>query len=91
MTNISRQDDLKSWIDRQTRRAVDFVAFLHRRDGSRRSVRISNLSYDGCQIDGAAVAVGDPVKLHLAGLGEVEAEVRWVAGDRAGARFVDHQ
>lgn len=84
-----RRDDLEGWIDRQGRRAVDFLAFVHQPDGMRRSVRITNLSYDGCEIDGAAVYVGDPVKLDLTGLGKVEAEVRWVAGDKAGARFLD--
>ena len=89
MTGDMRRDDLEGWIDRQGRRAVDFSAFLHQSDGSRRSVRITNLSYDGCEINGATVDVGDPVKLDLTGLGKVEAEVRWVAGDKAGARFVD--
>jgi len=89
MTDDVRRDDLEGWIDRQVRRAVDFMAFVHRPDGSRRSVRITNLSYDGCEIDGAAVQVGDPVKLDLTGLGKVEAEVRWIAGDKAGTRFLD--
>lgn len=89
MTDDVRRDDLEGWIDRQVRRAVDFMAFVDQPDGSRRSVRITNLSYDGCEIDGAAVQVGDPVKLDLTGLGKVEAEVRWIAGDKAGTRFLD--
>ena len=89
MTGDSRRDELEGWIERQGRRAVNFSAFLHRSDGSRRSVRITNLSYDGCEINGATVEVGDPVTLDLTGLGKIEAEVRWVAGDKAGAQFVD--
>lgn len=89
MSGEVRKDDLEGWIDRQGRRPVDFLAFVHRPDGVRRSVRITNLSYDGCEIDGAAVDVGDAVKLDLTGLGKVDAEVRWTAGNKAGTRFVD--
>ena len=57
--------------------------------GSRIRARITNLSYDGCEIDGIALDVGDSVKLELAGLGKVEAEMRWIDGNKGGARFVD--
>ena len=33
--------------------------------------------------------VGDAVKLDLSGLGKFEAEIRWVIGDKGGARFVE--
>lgn len=33
--------------------------------------------------------IGDAVRLDLTGLGKVEAEIRWVFGDKGGARFVD--
>ncbi len=40
-------------------------------------------------MDGIAMDVGDAVKLDLSGLGKVEAEIRWVIGDKGGPRFVD--
>ena len=89
MTEEARWADREVMIDRQARRAVDFFAFILRSDGSRARARITNLSYDGCEIDGVSLDVGDMVKLELAGLGRVEAEMRWVDGDKGGARFVD--
>ena len=58
-------------------------------DGSRTGARITNMCYDGCEMDGIAMDVGDAVKLDLSGLGKVEAEIRWVIGDKGRARFVD--
>ena len=89
MTEDVRRADREGWIDRQARREVDFSAFVHRPDGSRTRAQVINLSYDGCEIDGVAMAVGDAVKLDLTGLGQVEAEIRWVIGDKSGAQFVD--
>lgn len=89
MTEEVRRADRQVMIDRQARRAVDFFAFVLQPDGSRIRARITNLSYDGCEIDGIALDVGDSVKLELAGLGKVEAEMRWVDGNKGGARFVD--
>ena len=89
MTGEVRRADREGWIDRQARRAVDFFGFVLRPDGSRARAKITNMSYDGCEIDGVAMDVGDAVKLDLSGLGIVEAEIRWVIGEKGGPRFVD--
>ncbi len=58
------------------------------RDGRRRLVRMVNLSRTGAMIGHAEeLAAGDQVTLQMVDHGEVEAEVRWAEGGRAGLHF----
>jgi hypothetical protein len=61
-----------------------------RDDGSATEVRISDISYDGCQLEtDIPFAIGETVTLNLPQMGEVKAQIRWTSLDgRSGARFL---
>jgi len=53
-------------------------------------IEVSDLSYTGCRFDsGDKFRTGEIVELRLLKRGAIEAEVRWSAGGRAGARFIE--
>lgn len=82
-------ENLRSFDDRAPRRDVEFGAFAARIDGSETLITVSNLSYEGCLLrSGDSFRNGEQVKLNLPRLGQIQAEIRWSAGDRAGARFI---
>jgi len=50
---------------------------------------VSDLSYEGCGIEsGETFEPGERVELRIPGLGGAEAEIRWSAEGKAGAKFV---
>ena len=76
------------WPKRRERRDVNISAVASRSDGTKVRVWLINISYEGCQLTTESeLAVGERIKLDLAGLGEASAEVRWTSKKRAGARF----
>ena len=93
MPGTGEFDRIHEWLNRSGgRRDVDFAALIDRTDGSRHCGRITNLSYDGCQIVAdARLAVGEKVLLLVPAFGEIRAEVRWVTDDSAGALFLTDQ
>lgn len=59
--------------------------------GSINRIVVSNLSTDG--IGGRSMlplAPGDDIRVYLPGIGDVEAEIRWSAGTRFGAKLGEH-
>jgi hypothetical protein len=52
-------------------------------------IEVSDLSYSGCRFDSAdRFKCGEIVELRLLKRGAIEAEIRWSADGRSGARFV---
>lgn len=52
-------------------------------------ILVSDLSYDGCQLRSTQpLKPGDAVELRITRYGAANGEVRWVAHDRAGVRFI---
>jgi hypothetical protein len=82
------RDRISQLLARDERRQFACAALVDRADGSRHPARVSNLSYAGCQLESEVpMAVGEAVRLVLPSLGVIRAQVRWVAGDKAGALF----
>ena len=82
-------DRLPGWTDRDNREPTSFPAILVLADGERRPVTITNISAEGCQIEGAeAVPIGETVRIELAGDIRADATVRWAVLGRAGLRFI---
>lgn len=82
-------DRLPGWTDRDSREPASFPAILIFGEGQRMPVTITNISSDGCQVEGAdAVPIGETVRIELAGNISAEATVRWAFMGRAGLRFV---
>lgn len=53
-------------------------------------IRLSELSYGGCQFSSEdAFSEGEVVELRIIKRGAIQAEIRWSAEGRAGARFVN--
>jgi hypothetical protein len=58
-------------------------------DGREARSLVTNLSYDGCQlVTEAVLSVGETLVLILPGRGSIDAQVRWIADERAGVRFL---
>jgi PilZ domain len=52
-------------------------------------IRVSDISYTGCKFScGDPFAAGEIVELRILKRGAIEAEIRWSADGRAGARFM---
>ena len=50
---------------------------------------VSDVSYSGCRFSsGDAFKAGEIVELRIIKRGAIEAEIRWAAEGRAGARFI---
>lgn len=78
----------KKFVTRSERWPVDLPGFAlsESRDSD---VFVSQLSYEGCQFrSDDAFETGELVELRIIKRGAVQAEVRWSAEGRAGARFV---
>ncbi len=80
---------MHGWIGRKDRGNVKIDAVVHRCDGSKHSVTLSNLSDEGCRIESQGdLRIGERVQIAIPRRGEVEAQVRWALSGSAGARFL---
>jgi hypothetical protein len=77
----------EDWTDRRLRHEVALDAEIYHPDGHRTTVRIDNLSLDGCCVQDW-LRIGDRVDLDIPRVGRVSGQVRWAFGGRAGIRFV---
>lgn len=86
---MEQQHRIAGWIKRNERRDVDVPALAYLTDGSSIEVRLTNISYEGCQIEAeATLPIGERLKLALPRLGEISMQVRWALDGKAGARFL---
>jgi len=79
----------RTFVERAERHPVSMHGFAlsPTRDSD---IRVRNISYTGCQLasdDG--FAKGEIVELRIIKRGAMQAEVRWSADGRAGARFIE--
>ena len=74
---------------RKERHPVAIDAVLHRTDGSKWPVKLTNFSDQGCRIESDdQLRVGERLAIAIPRMGQVKAQVRWAATGSAGARFV---
>lgn len=77
------------WVRRSNRRRTNLTGSARRADGSVFRILVSNLSYEGCHLwSEAGLEKGELLELSLAGVSDMQAQVRWVTGDRAGVKFM---
>jgi hypothetical protein len=75
--------------ERKVRHPVEIDAVLHRTDGTKSPVKLTNFSDQGCRIEsGEKLRVGERLAIAIPRMGQVKAQVRWSATGSAGARFV---
>ena len=77
-------------VARRERHPVEIDAVLHRTDGSKTPAKLTNFSDQGCRIESAGeeLRVGERLAIAIPRMGQVKAQVRWILGETAGARFV---
>ena len=80
---------MNGFAERAERRLVSLRGFAlsatHDSD-----ILVSDVSYSGCQFTSEdAFAAGETVELRILKRGAAEAEIRWSADGRSGARFIE--
>ena len=77
------------WVPRGLRQHARLTARAQMPDGTRRTVVVTEMSYEGCRLSSNRPFVkGESVKLSLPGRGEIVAQIRWFRDGIAGARFL---
>ena len=80
------------WSSRNERTDVNFAGVVIRADGSSQVVRVTNISNDGCRIEGdRQLSIGEWVTVRIAGHAEWRASVRWALVNSAGLKFSENQ
>lgn len=86
---MERQERTPDWNKRNDRKPVSVAAVAYLPDGSAIAARLTNISYEGCQIETeVTLPIGDKLKLALPRLGEISAQVRWSLQGTAGLHFL---
>ena len=80
---------MPGWIGRRDRDPVAIDAVVHRDDGSKLSVKLTNFSEQGCRMEGdLAFHIGERLRIAVPRMGQVKAQVRWALANSAGAQFL---
>jgi len=80
---------IQVWATRKIRHPVSIDAIIHRSDGSKAPVKLTNFSDDGCRIEAAEeFRIGERVQIAIPRMGHVKAQVRWSHPGSAGAKFL---
>ncbi|HEX3676899.1 MAG TPA: PilZ domain-containing protein [Sphingomicrobium sp.] len=80
---------MHGWIGRKDRDEVAIDAVVHRDDGSKQGVILSNLSPDGCRIESDGdFRIGERLQIAIPSIGQLNAQIRWALPGSAGARFL---
>ena len=74
---------------RRDRYPVEIDAVVHRTDGRKFSVKLSNFSEQGCRVETAEeFHIGERVQIAVPRMGNMKAQVRWALPGAAGTRFL---
>ena len=77
------------WIGRKDRDSVVLDAVVHRTDGSKSPVRLTDFSEEGCRIQSETdFRIGERLAIAIPRMGQVKAQVRWALHGDAGAKFL---
>lgn len=83
------QRDQTDWSPRSARRPARLIGLIRCSNVASATVLVSNLSYSGCQVwSDYEFVQGETVELVLPGRGEIQAQVRWLDGPKAGLKFL---
>jgi hypothetical protein len=77
------------WTGRRDRFPVEIEAVVHRTNGSRIRVTVSNFSDQGCRVDTSEdFHIGERFQIAVPRMGSLKAQVRWCLPGAAGTRFL---
>jgi hypothetical protein len=80
---------MHGWVGRRDRHPVTLDAVVHRTDGSKLPVKLTNYSEEGCRIEAPEpFAIGERLQVAIPRMGKLKAQVRWAIAGSAGARFL---
>jgi len=80
---------MHGWVGRKDRHPLDIDAVVHRADGSKSAVKLSNFSDEGCRIEcDGDFLIGERLQIAIPRMGQVKAQVRWSLPGSAGAKFL---
>ena len=80
---------IHDWVGLKDRNPVEIDAVVHRTDGSKSPVRLTDFSDEGCRIEAQGdFRIGERVQIAIPRMGHVKAQVRWALPGSAGARFI---
>ena len=81
--------DSNDWLPRVRRQPARLTARALMPDGTKYTVVVTDLSYEGCKISSnRPFSKGQTVTLSVPGRGEIVAHIRWIKDGWAGAKFV---
>ena len=77
-------------IQRAPRVATHYGAALTDADGGQIEVVVTDISREGCRLEtDGSLEIGEQVEIKVERYGSFAAQIRWIAGKQAGARFLD--
>ena len=80
---------IHGWVGRRDRDSVVVDAVVHRTDGTKSPVRLTNFSDNGCRIEAETnLRIGERVQIAIPRMGQVKAQIRWALPGSAGAKFL---
>ena len=80
---------IHGWTGRKDRQPVAVDAVVRRADGTSASVKLSNVSDDGCRIEtNEDFRIGEMFEIAVPRFGQVRAQVRWAIAGSAGDKFL---
>jgi hypothetical protein len=80
---------IQGWIGRKDRDSVVLDAVVHRSDGSKSPVRLTNFSDEGCRIQADTdFRIGERLAIAIPRMGQIKAQIRWALHGDAGAQFL---
>lgn len=80
---------MHGWIGRKDRQPVAIDAVVHRNDGTSASVKLTNVSDEGCRIEAEDdFLIGERFEIAIPRFGQIKAQVRWALPGSAGALFL---
>ena len=80
----------QQFAGRKDRFPVEIDAVVHRTDGRKVSVRLSNFSEQGCRVETGEehFHIGERLQIAVPRMGNMKAQVRWALPGAAGTRFL---
>ena len=81
---------MQGWVGRKDRQPVAVDAVVHEEDGTETTVRLTDISDEGCRVEGERdFRIGQRVQIAIPEVGRVSAQIRWALMGSAGAKFLN--
>ena len=80
---------MREWVQRKRRYPVAVEAIVFRDERRKAPVKLTDLSDQGCKIESQSqFRVDERIQIAIPRMGMIEAQIQWIASDKAGAKFI---